>query len=307
LFALSWWPEQHAEVDAKLAEIVRLQAAGIINRSLGWELFRALCGRTGADVRRSRSTPFGRMTIVDDWTDDFDKPADYDGWLRRRGRSVSVLVPWRGGDPDREAAWEWVRAKWRATFPGWEILVGECPPGPWRKAAALADAAKRATTDVVIMADADVWCDSVAEAVDAVFDGGVRWAIPHYHVHRLTKEATTAVLAGGELHGETIRRPYPGYPGGGMVVLQRRTLCKVPMDPRFTGWGQDDQAWSTALRCLAGPAYRGTAPLWHLWHEPAPRMTSAVGSPESLALWKRYRRAAHSQRAMRNLIAEFAS
>lgn len=218
---------------------------------------------------------------------------------------VSVLVPWRGGDPDREAAWAWVERQWRTRFPHWEIVVGRCPDGPWRKAVAVADAASRSTGDVLVVGDADCWTDGVAEAVHVVTIGATQWAIPHYHVHRLTREATAAVLAGGELHGETTRKPYPGWAGGGMVILRRDTYQRVPMDPRFTGWGNEDSAWALSLLCLSGQAIRGTSPLFHLWHEPAPRMTSVFGSPESLALFKRYKRAAHSKRAMRDLLDEF--
>ena len=77
---------------------------------------------------------------------------------------VSVLVPWRE-TPDRAPLWAYLRAKWTSTFPNWEIIEGSCPDGPWRKGLAVADALTRARGDVLVVADADVWTDGVAEAV----------------------------------------------------------------------------------------------------------------------------------------------
>jgi hypothetical protein len=217
--------------------------------------------------------------------------------------SVSVLVPWRPDGAARDVAWEWVRDRWQATYPHWELVVGTCPDGPWRKGVAVRDAASKSTGDVVVVADADVWTDGIGNAVQAVYDGA-GWAIPHQHVHRLTESATARILAGGELHGNTVQKPYSGFAGGGMFALKRATLDKVPIDPRFAQWGQEDQAVALALDCLAGRAYRGVADLWHMWHEPAARLTSYAGSTESIALLKRYKAASRSPKLMRALLAE---
>jgi hypothetical protein len=313
LFALSWWPAQHAEVDAKLDQIVRLQAARIINRSLGWELFRALCGRSGSDVRRSRGTPFERMVVVDDWTDDFDKPADYEEWTRRRNairpaKPVSVLVPFRSDGEHRDKAWAYVQNWWARTHPDWQVVVGTCQ-GPWVKAYAIADALTRATGDVLVLADADVICDGVGEAVRQVAHGTAPWAIPHHEVRRLSRRATEVVLAGtspSPSMGGLDQRPYRGVEGGGMVVLPRGDYEQVPLDPRFQGWGQEDSAGGVAWRTLLGKPWRGQGTLWHLWHPPAPRLNRHVGSQDGWALYVRYEYAAKSgPGAVRRLISEF--
>lgn len=216
--------------------------------------------------------------------------------------TVSVVVPYRSDGGQRDRAWAWLRQRWATHHPTWEVVTGDCPDGLWRKGVAVRDAAERATGDVVVMADADVWSDGIDAAVQAVQEGA-GWAIPHYHVHRLTQPATDRIIAGGELHGDTTRRPYPGYAGGGMFALRRATLAEVPIDPRFAGWGHEDEAVALALTAIVGRPWRGVAPLWHLWHEPAPRMTTYAGSPESLALLRRYK-AARSPERMRALLAE---
>lgn len=207
--------------------------------------------------------------------------------------NLPVVVPWRPGCPHRDRAWAYVWT--RHLDAGHDVRVGRYPPGELRKAAAVADGLA-GVAGLVVIADADVWCDGIPAAVDAV-RAGAAWAVPHRLVHRLTADATDAVLAGGDLEGPTTERPYRGQAGGGIVVTTTDLLDAVPLDPRFEGWGQEDEAWEAALLATAGRPWRGDAPLWHLWHPPQPRMTRHTGSKSSRALWKRYRQALrHAQR-----------
>ena len=219
--------------------------------------------------------------------------------------SVAVLVPWRPDGGPRQAVWEWSRRQWANWHPDCEIVTGACPDGPWSKGAAVADALAQTDAEVLVVADADVWCPTVLDAIEEVAAGRARWAMPHRLVRRLTEEATGSVLAGHALSGQPTAETHPGMPGGGLVVLAREVLEGVPMDPHFTGWGQEDQAWALALATLAGPMWRGTADLFHLWHPPAPRRTRQVGSAESLARYRRYQAASGQTAQMRALVAEF--
>lgn len=196
---------------------------------------------------------------------------------------MNVLVPWRPS-PDRQRAWDWVRNRYEQN--GFMVIEGHAPEGEWCKALAVADAASRASGGVVVVADADVWCDGLPEAIAAV-EAGAPWAIPHHMVRRLTKDATDAVLDGGPLDGE-LEEEHRGTEGGGIVVLPLDTLNDVPLDPRFRGWGQEDFSWSCALNTLAGARWRGTAPLWHLWHQPQERMDRKNGNPAGRRLQHRY-------------------
>jgi hypothetical protein len=217
--------------------------------------------------------------------------------------TVAVLVPWRP-DPDRQRLWDWLKPRWPHP-----VIEGTPQDGPWRKAEAVQTAAEHTDANIVIVADADVWCDNTSEAVQAVTNGAA-WAAPHLWVHRLTPQATDAVLAGEPFDGQQLERPrYRGVLGGGIVVLPRQTLLDVPLDRRFAGWGQEDEAWEAALTVLAGKPWRGRHTLWHLWHPPQERMTRRVGSTESRRLANRYREAwRHANRGnpepMRRLVEE---
>lgn len=216
---------------------------------------------------------------------------------------MNVLVPWRP-EPGRQVVWDFIRVRYESS--GFTIIEGTAPEGEWRKALAVADAAARADTELVVVADADVWCDGLPEAIRAV-EQGAGWAIPHMRVHRLTRDATDVVLNGGDIEGEVEQFPYRGTEGGGIVVLPLATLRAIPLDPRFAGWGGEDLSWSCALSTLAGPPWRGDAPLWHLWHPPQPetdRFGRKFGSVDNTRLMKRYARCTGNPALMLPLVEE---
>jgi hypothetical protein len=212
---------------------------------------------------------------------------------------VEVLIPWRGGCPHRERALAWCSARypWKAT-----LAVG---PEPWVKGQAIAPALERSEADVVVVADADVWCDHVEEAVAAV-NLGAPWALPHRGVFRLNERGTELLLADDERwRNEPLeQRAYLGTVGGGIVVAPRELLLEIPLDPRFVGWGQEDESWGAALETRAGRPHRGRHPLLHLWHPPQPRMSRRHGSEVSRELGARYEAARGDADRMKALIEE---
>lgn len=214
---------------------------------------------------------------------------------------AAVIIPWRPGCPHREAALEWVCGRWRGL--GLDPILGVHDGAEWCKASAVANGLAETTADTVIVADGDVWCDGITEALQAA--DTATWVIPHKLVHRLTQDATADVLAGAAPDlKRTEQRPYSGQPAGGIVILRRATYDDVPLDAQFVGWGQEDQSWDLALRTLAGRPVRFTAPLIHLWHPPQPRLTRSRGSAASRDRYTRYQRARNKPAAMRALVEE---
>lgn len=234
--------------------------------------------------------------------------------------SVAVIVPWRGGDPDRERAWDWLAGWWVREYPLWPIFEGVPPDGPWCKAAAVEAALPLVRADVLVIADADVYVPAVGRAAQMVQAGAVAWAMPHTRVYRLSPEGTDFLTTTGvppaparvdrprgsapTRPGQLIVESHKGEIGGGCVVLPTDLYRRVPLDPRFAGWGQEDTSWGRALRVMAGPPWRESDPLWHLWHPPQPRLKRAIGSQAGLELYRRYRAAA-TPAAMLALLAEF--
>lgn len=217
---------------------------------------------------------------------------------------VAVVVPFGGNCRYREQAWGWVRERYRAEHPGWAVVEALAPAGEWCKGAALIPAVESCEAEIVIQADADVWCDGLEAAVAAV-EAGAGWAVPHKLVHRLSKEGTSAVLAGAAWREQpTDQKPYEGILGGGIVVARRDVFRDVPIDSRFEGWGQEDESHALALNALHGDPWRGRADLIHLFHPPQPRDSRRKGSSESWKLRRRYFAARRKPGAIRALLEE---
>lgn len=188
---------------------------------------------------------------------------------------ISVVVPFTpGACRHRDTAWKWIRERYELLHPDLEVIEGHGDPTRWSKGSAVANAVEQAAGDLLVVADADTFITAAAltEATDAVANGAP-WAVPHLTVYRLSEAHSTELYRRapvddpGHLPRKLLDRfPYRGYPGGGIAVLPRATYDQIPIDRRFEGWGGEDDAWGRALDTLAGPHWRGGAPLWHLWH-----------------------------------------
>lgn len=222
---------------------------------------------------------------------------------------VSVIIPWCGGDVHRERAYTWVSRRYAQHHGNWEVIEGR-GSRPWRKALAVQDGIDKASGDIFVIADADVWCDNLAEAVDAL--DIAPWVMPHRLVCRLDRSATQALydfplLHPGDLAGPmwtSDEPPYIGWVGGGIAIIRRDAWNVAPMDPRFVGWGQEDISWGHALDALVGDHERFHADLYHLWHPPEGRLNRRVGNRYGETLWQRYRSARHRPDVMELLVNE---
>ena len=180
--------------------------------------------------------------------------------------SVALIVPYRAGEPHRDAAWEYVRAHYATHHPDWELVVADCP-GTWAKGWAVNIAVSRTDADVLAIVDADLFIDPavLTEAVELA--PTVPFVVPHITVHRFDEESTAALYAGRPQPRTLTKRPYEGLVGGGMVVLTRQAFDKVDgMDERFLFWGSEDIVFGMALETLVGPHHRLFGELWHLYH-----------------------------------------
>jgi hypothetical protein len=216
--------------------------------------------------------------------------------------AAEVIFPYAGSDPYRQRALTWASAHCEAAGFSSTVATSKLP---FNKATTLLPAIQRSQAEIVVVHDADVWAPGLVGAVQAVQDGAP-WAIPHWKVHRLSEAATSAVLLGGANWESQpcARPPYVGMAGGGVLVALRDTLLDIPPDPRFAGWGQEDESWAMALWCLLGAPWRGQEPLIHAWHPPAVRRGQRVGSRASWLLRNRYAKVRHDPAGMRQLLGE---
>ncbi len=226
---------------------------------------------------------------------------------------IRVVIPYGGTDPHRQRSLTWVWENVATLLPDATIHVGTCP-GPWSKAVAVDDAMDQnwPDDDILVIHDADVWIPELGKAIEVVQGKARQWAVPHTLVVRMGDELSGRVMS-GELGFTGLGRhgldqpPYQGVVGGGCVVLSRAAYRQVPLDPRFRGWGQEDESWGFALRRILGQPYQGQGKLYHFWHPHPERLSRAVGSLEGDKLRNRYRAAQVAREEMERLLDEFRS
>lgn len=186
-----------------------------------------------------------------------------------------VCVPWRGGQRDREDAWDRVRAQYERL--GLEIVTGDSGHQRFHRAASRNAAAKNAGDwDVALFSDADVLLDprNVPAALDAAYLLDVV-VFPHDRYHRLDPRervhlASTAPTNGGAL---ALSREAWEYVGG--------------YDERFAGWGYEDAAFRLATETLLGQPERIAGYMRELFHV----KTGRGRSEAERVLYQRYKHA----------------
>lgn len=255
---------------------------------------------------------------------------------------MSVVIPWRerGIGLERIMSLRWILGKLRTAHPDWELLVsgdGRRSPEPWSASTARNRGVARATADVIVLLDADTWSprldDAVAQVrryVDDVCCGNVMyaypWVQPHTQILRLSRSQTVNYMFGslveysdeGGITPEYLTAlesmPYRQFAGGVPTVITKHLYELCPQDPRFNGWGAEDNAWGYALQTLHCQMYRLAGDAVHLWHEPDPvRAQRQAGVPRDKLqgadwshheLFMRYHEANGKPEVMRALVAE---
>jgi len=80
-FAQSFYPEHIDEHRKNLYRIADLIKKRLIKRCGGWEHYRAMNNVPDLEVRIHKK--YDRYVVIDDWTEDFDYPNDYNMWIER--------------------------------------------------------------------------------------------------------------------------------------------------------------------------------------------------------------------------------
>lgn len=82
IFCYSFYRKDFDLIKNGLHHVAGLHQKGLLKRCGGWELYRHLLGRPDANLRIHKMGD--HYTKIDDWTDDFDYPKDYDSWIQNR-------------------------------------------------------------------------------------------------------------------------------------------------------------------------------------------------------------------------------
>ncbi|HEY9370052.1 galactosyltransferase-related protein [Streptomyces sp.] len=219
---------------------------------------------------------------------------------------VAVVIPWRGGDPDRERHHEVVRARLRDVFPDAWHIDADSGHHPFNRAGSRNRGVRMAQdvgAGVVVVNDADTIPEPGplrAAVQQAAADGCLH--TPYTRFVGLTEAGTRDYLAGLPLQRCGVDLEY-GFSVGGVFVIRPDAWWRAGgMNKRFTAWGSEDMAFRRAADTLLGPTVRHDGTIVHLWHPPASRSGAAVNAGWDLAA--RYTAAAGDRVAMAALVAE---
>lgn len=256
--------------------------------------------------------------------------------LTRKGKGISLLVPFKADCGRRQETWEWLEQYWCSELPGAEIVMGHDDTIPFCKTAAVNDAADRAHGDVLVILDADAYVEpavilNAAREIRQARKAGERlWYIPYRMFWRMTDKASRLVLESDPLNplrfdgqppiemvegintGIDMPEYAKGHWFGALIQIMPREAFYAAgtMDERFRGWGGEDISFMHAVDTLWSKHKTTRNGVIHLWHPQRgatvhERMWAEQTEPgiNSYLAW-RYHKATGDARKMRELVYE---
>jgi hypothetical protein len=231
----------------------------------------------------------------------------------RESTDVSLIVPWRGGDPLRQRLWDFCKQWWISHYPDFELIECDSEDEPFTRGRSINLGVAKSTKDILVLADADTLVAHVDEAISHAGRGEWSIAYPRGEYCALTEKATEALLQtdpAGQLRepkNEDCRERITSY--SGVVVLPRAAFESVGGFPHaFLGWGAEDVALMFALDTLWKPCVRATGWAVAPWH---PHLEEdRFDQPHyraNDALCRRFEACYRNPSAMRDLVRELAS
>jgi len=188
--------------------------------------------------------------------------------------NISVLIPWRGGDPQRERVWEFIKQQWLDL--GVELCVGVDDPGaPFNCSRALNRAFKLSTKSVLMQFGADCIpsVDAIDDAYRALTEGGQQWIPLYDRTEYFNEYASMEIMRGMPMVTQTID-PLLSVPfQTGVLGFTRDAFMESGgSDERFSGWGGEDAAFRMVLYRLYGEVLPLPYTLRCLWHNGSHRV-----------------------------------
>jgi SAM-dependent methyltransferase len=161
---------------------------------------------------------------------------------------ATVCIPWRP-TPSRLASFERVKQFWKQF--GWPVVTADSDTEIFSLAQARNNAVRKATTDVVIISDADTLIDPLNVLRAAADPRGVWWPFTMYRI--LSQQYVETPVS------ELVNVPFvntwdgQGVAGvGGCIVTTRDEFWRLGgQPPEFIGWGWEDTAFTTIARTLS--------------------------------------------------------
>ena len=166
----------------------------------------------------------------------------------RRNLHATVCIPWRP-TPSRMAAFRRVMEYWEMF--GWPVVFADSETEVFSLAQARNAAVRKATTDVVVIADADTLIDPLNVLRAVAEPDGVCWPFTRYRI--LAGEYLDTPIA--ELASVPHVNTWDGegvLGVGGCMVTTRKEYWRLGGQPsEFIGWGWEDTAFTAVVETLS--------------------------------------------------------
>lgn len=249
----------------------------------------------------------------------------------RERPKISLLVPFKTKDRERNHVFRWLRAYWAHELPDAEFIIGHSRGQPFCKTEALNNAARKASGRVLVILDADAYlpgaiinrcADRILEELDNHL-----WYVPYRHLYRLNRKTTRKIVMSDPTN--PFRLPSPplkehidddgqksgyGHRYGAMIMMFPREALDVLgcFDERFKGWGGEDVALLRALDTLYGKHKTTNNDILHLWHpyigmDYRTRVWQGQQHQRNSALANFYNKATRNPSLMRKLVNDGCS
>lgn len=191
-------------------------------------------------------------------------------------RELSILIPYRDGDPWRRYVWNGVRRRFENLLPEAELIVADDAHDHgdlFNHGQAINRAAEQATREILLIGDADTTFNvyDLQVAIEHVYDTG-DWALPEWYV-QLNRTCTQDILSRTGTSPIVVRPRCVEWRGervswSGLVLVPRHVFEAVGgSDERYAGHGADDVALAMKLETLYRPVHRFEGSALHLWHK----------------------------------------
>lgn len=191
---------------------------------------------------------------------------------------LSVVIPWRAGSDEwRLRSFDWILSRYGHLFSEAEIIVSDDGSEDFRRGCSRNKGVSEASRKFVLVADADTipFPEFVAEGL-RMLKRGAPWVIPYGDADYYNSDEKSArkILGldpwkGLSPHDITWEHKLKSW--AGQLLLRTDDYEAVDgYDPRFTGWGYEDNAFTATCDTLLGDHVRvDNGYTIHIWH-PAP-------------------------------------
>lgn len=194
--------------------------------------------------------------------------------------NISILVPYKSDNGIRDKNWAWIEKRYTSLMPNAEICMGESTTELFSRSDAINNAARKATRDIFIIADSDITFDIEQIQLGLSMLSKYKFVVPFSHIIRLDSSLTNKLISYpsnislSSIDTNNCKKDTgtPYYLVGGIGIIEKSTFFQCGgFDPRFQGWGGEDDAFSYVIKHLYGEFGRPTDNnMYHLFHPQEP-------------------------------------